>query len=244
MKIIEVDKLLPYVKNSYPIGMGMTAICFKKSDNKVLKIFKKNEFSSHLIKEPNFLDKMIKIGNLTNDTFVGPDTILTYEGCVVGYLYPYVDAPLLAELSSKTKLKELFLNYDKLLIDTKKISDDGLRLFDLHCKNILFDDKFHIIDLDKSNFYDDKDFNYSLNMSELFKNIIYQIYNTKQDELPRFLNKDVELFLKKVDPCDLESINMFINYFSNLCDLNDPTVGDIKHKIKVKNEYNSYYKKN
>ena len=244
MEIIEVEKVKPYILNSFPIGMGMSAICFKNKDKKVVKIFKKNDNTSELIKNKSFLEKMIKIGELSNDTYIGPDTILTYEGEVIGYLYPYVDSKLLMDVSDKTKLSELFMHYDKLLSDTKLISDAGLRLEDLHRKNILFNGYYHVIDLDWAYFPTDNEFTYNFNVSDLFQCIMNQIYNTKQDELQKYKDEKIAKYMKCLDRSNLDAINDFIKYFSNICDSDDATIGEVRKNIKVKNIYNSYARKN
>lgn len=240
MKIIEIDKILPYIKHSFPIGMGMTAICFKNKNNRVIKIYKNNDDANLLLSKPDFLNKLINLGSLSNDTYVGPDTILVKNGKVAGYMYDYVDAPILAKLAKDTKISELFKNYDLLIKDTKLITDSHAKIVDLRRANILFDGKYNIIDLDWFSFNDAVSL--SDNMSKIFCCIIGQIYNTPPDYLYIFDNMDVDLFFKSIDVCDMNTIYELIRYVSNLCGESDPTLQQVKNKVKAKNVFNSYHK--
>jgi len=242
MEIIEIEKVMPYLINSFPIGMGMTAICFKNIDNVVIKIFKKNDEAKLLVDKDDFLDRLTNIGRISNSTFIGPDTILVHNDKVVGYLYPYINAKVLAKIPKSTRLSTLFGNYEILLKDTKEISDEHLRLYDVHNRNILFNGKYYVIDLDKSNFMENVEFNFIENMSVLFNNILWQIYGTKPWELVRFMDYNVEKFVGKMSKCDIESIKEFVKLLSDRCEEDDPTIMTVKKKIKGINEYNSYYK--
>lgn len=195
MKITNVESIIPYLKGSKFIGMGYTAICFLMNNGKAFKLYietfnKRNMFNCM----ENPIDHFSKINEIKNDTYIVPDELILKNGKVVGYIYDYINGKTLKKMNYSLDL--LINSYDRLIYDTYEVSDKGFDLFDVHDKNILFDNKFRIIDLDKGEF---KEYGtekiFKSNMSEINKTIIYNVFSEPRYKEIRFFDQDrKELF--------------------------------------------------
>ena len=191
MKKTAIMNVSSYLKDSYPIGIGTSAICFLMKDKRVLKLFintpNKNElFYMH----DNIIDHFEKINALKNDTYIVPEELLIKDGKCIGYIYDYVYARTLKNIRLNTKIEYLIDRYDLLIEDTKEISDKGFILKDLHDKNILYYSRFNIIDLDRGVFKEEDDI-FIRNMLKINKTIIYSLLNQKNNMIVEF--NDVNL---------------------------------------------------
>lgn len=190
MKVTNIESVIPYLKGSRFIGIGYTAMCFLMNNGKVFKLYietfsKKNLFEC--ISNP--IEHFSKINEIKNETYIAPDELLLKNGKVIGYLYDYINGKTLRRLNYSLDL--LINSYDKLIEDTYKISEQGFDLFDVHDKNILFDNKFRIIDLDKGEYKEygtERIFN--SNMSEINKTIIYNVFSEPRYKEIRFCDCD------------------------------------------------------
>lgn len=236
MEILEANSILPFILKSRFIGSGETAMCFKMN-NQVLKLFNEKHFKL----DSNFQNRIKKISTIANDTYIAPEKLLFINGKMVGYFCPYIDDVTLRKISDNTKLSELFKSYEKLVIDTKDVSNNNFRLSDLHDENILFNGSYAIIDLDMCFFNADKEMNFNLNMRRVFKSIIWRIYKTKVNELPLFEDREFEYYLNHIDIKNMNEIDGLIRMIANYSKCSDPTIKEIRHKIKVKNVYNEYF---
>ena len=243
MEKIEIDSIQPLLKGAKPIGYGTTAYCFLLPDNTTLKLYKNNYNSRSLLSFKNFESNLERIAEISNDTYIGPQKLIKKDGKIVGYIYPYIHAKALKYKFPNMKLSEVFKSYDKLLIDTKKISDAKLTLFDLHDKNILFKDKYYIIDLDRSDFHlDDADFIYECNMKRLFYVLLYKIYGLDPWYIITFGDYYFNKFINNIDATDINQIYKFMEIISSNCNDPDPSLEKIRRKAPCGKIYNDHYK--
>ena len=180
MKKTAINSIYPYLKGSYPIGIGNTAICFLMKDGNVLKVFL-NTYDKYILFNSfnNVIEHFEKINSIKNDTYIAPEELLIKDGYCVGYIYPYQKAKTLKKMKLNTKIDSLINSYDKLLEDTIDISNKKLSIFDISDRNILFNTNFKIIDLDHFEFFKNKSEEEILknNMIKINKTIIYSLFD-------------------------------------------------------------------
>lgn len=243
MNFVDIKDVDRRKNNLKLIGVGTTARCYKLKDGSVLKLFKKNYNANLLLTKEIFNEDLSRFNTITNDTFIGPEACIIDNDKIVGYIYPYVEGCSLKQIDNNIKLRDIFKNYEKLLIDTKEISDKNFRLFDIHNGNIIYSNGFlRIIDLDKGYFYDEGDENlgYISNSREIFENVFGRIFNKKTYEIVNFKNKDLQILFNRFDTRNIYAINEFIEYVTFYCHNSDPTILDVNKKIKVKKNINDY----
>ena len=245
MEELNILDLNPYLKNSKYIGKGNCARCYLLSDGSILKVFKHNYDAKCVLRQPLFNEELNKFGSIGNDTYICPKTIVKQNNEIVGYIYPHVNGKNLSKINNNIKLYDLFYSYEQIIIDTKKISDQYFCLFDIHRKNIIYDGSIHIIDLDKGYF---KDTTYDLhttflgNINSIFDTIFGKIYNTDMDEIIEFSDLFVQNKFRKTNKGDINSVNEFLKFLAAYTEIQDPTLNDIKRKVKAKNVHNDYFK--
>lgn len=246
MDIIEFKKTDLLKGPSIPLGSGKTANCFLTPNLDVVKIYKHNFDAEQLLKNKDFSLKLERLGNISNETFIGPDSLLYTKDKLVGYTYKYCVSPTLSVAGSDTTLTKLFINYDRLLEDIKKVSNGHLRIRDSHYKNILFDGIYHMIDLDHSEFRDEDDVEelYSKNASRLFKAIVKHIYGVNPSHTLMFDDKDLNLVFNHMDKTNLSEVEEFQRIITKKCETPNPTIKQIKRKVKARGYNMGYNGKN
>ncbi|MBR1376707.1 MAG: hypothetical protein IJ565_02725 [Bacilli bacterium] len=243
MKIIEADTVTPYILNSLPIGVGTTAICFCLLDGRVFKYYINTRQTMLMFANPHFKAKLERISTITNDSYVGPQELLFIKGELKGYFYPYVEGKTLKSTRKDITLSELFRNYEKLLTDTIEVSKKGFTLYDLHDRNIIFNDYFNIIDLDRCYFENDK-FEHTLriNLRTISETILGYIFKTEPWQTINIYDRDLQYIYYNTDWQNLDEVDALIKMISDKCNDADPTVKTIRKKIKYVKEYNEYYR--
>lgn len=180
MKKTQILSLRPYLKGSYIIGIGTTAICYLMKDKRVLKVFMNTSGKDYLFnKYENIIDHFERINELKNKTYVVPEELLIKDKECVAYIYDYINSRTLKHIRLSTKIDSLLCGYDRLVEDTEEISNKGFCLYDLHDKNILFNGDYHIIDLDKGTFEGimTKETLLKVNMFSINKTILYSLFS-------------------------------------------------------------------
>ena len=241
MEIIECKSIIPYMLTAFPIGSGNTARCYKLKDGSVLKLFKRDV----TINEEKFREKVFKLSKIKTETYLCPEKILYRKGKLIGYFYaPYINAPVLADISLNTKLSEIFKNYKKLYTDTKTLSNNYFKIGDVHSNNILFDGSFHIIDLDKGHF--DEKFSAAdllhYNLNDILRTIVRTVYRTDYGEdvfLDDFMFQSYANILRKDK---YENIDILLNRIRERCNDSDPTLKKIKKYIPGYNRIIDYHR--
>lgn len=245
MKFTEIKSIFPYLKNSQIIGVGTTAICFLMQDGNVLKVYLNTFNKKELFYKRNMLEHLKLLNSISNDSFIGPTEVLVKNGNCVAYIYPYVYARTLFNMKKDTTIYDIVQSFDKLIDDTKKISEKSFRLGDIHDQNILFNHVYSIIDLDRGYIedrYDIKNIQTS-NMKEITKTIIYALFKVKCfEEISFFDDKLNELYFSTIyyHP---EKLGEFLEKIVSIYDLKNPTRNNLikRRDYILKREENTYY---
>lgn len=233
MDIVEVEKLNKYRKLF--IGMGTSATIYRIDRYQVAKIFF-NYFREDYEKEKEHFELLLKI---SNDSFIGPSKLLVMNGIVVGYIYPYVEGKTLHRIRNNITIQDILKNYDKLILDTNKISDLNFRLYDLHGKNILYYKDLKIIDLDRGykNKYNSIPQLHKSNIASLNKAIIDTLFKVFQNEIINFRDDKLnELYYSLSNP------DNFVE-FLELTQKKSETTEKVKYR-KIRKNINYYKESN
>lgn len=246
MKKTNITSLYQYLNGSYPIGIGTTGICYLMKDKRVLKVFLNTSGTNYLFnKYENIIDHFENINNLKNETYVVPEELLIKDNKCVAYIYDYIKSRTLKNIKLNTKIDSLIYGYDKLYEDTIEISNKRFCLYDLHDRNILFNNSYKIIDLDKGTFEHimTKENILKINMNAINKTILYSLFRVKDYQLLNFYDIYLnESYKKNI----LENYNGMKIFLKELKETNIENVLDIKinsNKLiyTVDNNYYRYY---
>ena len=240
VKYTEIKSILPYLSFSIPIGVGTSAICFLMRDGNVLKLYINTYLKKELFYKYDMKSHLKYLNEISNDSYIGPNEVLIKDNQVVGYIYSYIKAKTLNKISNDINMKEILNAYQNLFDDTKEVSKNNFRIADLHNKNILYNSKFYIIDLDKGYQVDETNDNlFSKNICDINKNIIKSIFDLGFYEYMNFDDDKLEeLYFKSLydEPeCFFELIEKL---FSNCA-----TKKEVKqnNKIRVYKKDPNYY---
>lgn len=143
-KIIEINneryECIP-IKN----GEGSNATCYLLDSNKVLKIYHENLSEYNKVHSVNFEPLL----NIKNNTFIFPEKLfVNKEGEVLGYISPFIEGDTLLDNPNDIKIYDFINNLDNVYEDISKISKEGVFTCEMGPKNIIFNNKFYIIDTD------------------------------------------------------------------------------------------------
>ena len=90
---------------------------------------------------------ILKFSNVKNNTFIWPNDVIKVGNSIVGYTMPYKRSkslyqvnPLLVNLDS---LDKAFVNIEE---DIKKLTDNGIRIYDLRYNTLYNNGKIYVID--------------------------------------------------------------------------------------------------
>ena len=244
--ITEVDNLEKYLKKSKFIGIGTTAKCYLMPDGNVIKIFRNTYNKRYLFSRNNIFNHFVKLCELDNDSFRAPHELLIKNDEIIGYIYPYVEASTFLFLSKNTKIKDILKNYKKLLIDTKEISDKNFKLFDTTNRNILFNDYIYVIDIDKGSFLDEEERKYldlyKINISKIIDTFLRKVFGINNTDIYNFYNFYLMDEFRNINWLDENSVFTFFDILCEFIDNSNPTINQIRRKMLVSKEYNTYSK--
>ena len=194
----ESNKLLSlYLKKLIPIGMGSCGECFlNPKTNQVFKIFnqffEEEEGFSYEEEYAEYDEKeILRFANIKAPSFIFANNIITVNGHIVGYISKYANAKRLNQINpliiSLEKLKRAILEvYNSLQI----VSNEGIKTYDM-MYNILYHNKFYIIDQDEYSYNDmDNKKLYNYNRANFDQEIYYFLIEAYLDE---FINQDARL---------------------------------------------------
>lgn len=242
MKVTEIKSIYPYLYRSKFVGVGTTAICFKMPNNKVLRLYLDTYRKNLMFKHYNMYEKLNKLETIKNDSYIVPEELLIKDNEIIGYIYPYIHAKTLKRvINNNISINNLFNNYEKLISDTKKVSELDFIIHDLHSRNILFDGNYYIIDLDQGDFYKYQD-NFKLNVYKIRDVIMDEIFKNNVDYILEFNNIDIGNTYRKINWANIDEVKYFFNYLSKYINKDNIKVKDIRKKILINKTYNSYYK--
>ena len=240
MNIIEVDDYHKLLKRHMPIGVGTTAYCFLMPDNKVFKLFKKIYRESTLFQTNNMLQRLQDINTIQNDTYIGPDTVVLCNNEVIGYIYPLVEAKTFKRVNTNIKVIDILNNMDKLIEDTKDISDKGFYLVDMHYRNLLYDGSYYVIDLDKGHLVDYKAGLYKTNMHAIYDTIFSHIFDIKPWEMIRFNRSYLDDLYYRTNWEDRNDVYNTYEEMTRYVEQEEPTIKELR-RIPHKKERDEYY---
>ena len=157
MEFKSKEHLLDFLSNLEDCGFGSQGVCYYNSyDNNVYKIY--HQFFDDIMDE-DFIVKykqedILRFSDINNDTFIWPNDVVRVKDEVVGYKSKFVNARPLY------KINPLMINLDKFeksielsRKDIDIISDRNVLIFDV-MYNILYGNKFYVVDQDEYTFTD------------------------------------------------------------------------------------------
>ena len=208
-------QLILFLKSLKMIGSGTQGVCYyNPKNNKVYKIFHQffdedDDIEYHVFYEEKVL---LRFSNIRNNTFIWANDIISVNGEVVGYIVPYVNA------NNLYKCNPLTVDLDGLVSsiigargDLDIISNHHILTYDM-MYNVLYGDKFYIIDHDDY-VYSDKDSTLIRRLN--YENFDMEIYYFLVDGLfQKFVNENKilsELYYDK-----REDVLLFLKLFRTL----------------------------
>jgi len=242
MEKIEIDRLSKFLINAQYVGMGTTAICFRKNE-KCIKIFRNTWRKKALFYYHDMLIHLEELNSLNNESFLVPEKILSLQGEIIGYIAPYKKSRTFARIKKQTKIKDLMKALEKLIQDTDKISNQLFQLQDIHNKNILYNGQFFIIDLDFTNrsvINLTKIIQY--NREAILKTILYTLFSLRIDQLLKISSLELQTLYDQTLYQDYHKVFEFFNHFSEISQKNDLKVKDLKRSKLIAKEQNTYFK--
>lgn len=246
-KICE-DKLRKRYFPFYKIGSGSCARCYLFDDNTVYKVFRKNGYAYELLhnKDINIEDRFEYLSKVNNDTFYGPKTIVVDNSeNVVGYLMDYASGKTLNKLKGNCNISELLTAYRYLVEEIKRLSEHFVELKDVHERNILYDGRFKVVDLDKgilsNESYDEV---LRRNIGKTTNCIINSIFNIERHSDVRFYNQDLNTLYNASINGDYKLVSDFFDYLDECLSLHRPEIKKYRSKklsLAKINDVSEYY---
>lgn len=246
MKVTNVRSVYSYVSKGLLIGHGKTAFCYRLPDNRVLKLYvntiSKREYFD---KYEDMVDHLALLSSVSNDSFVGPEEVLIKGDKVIGYIYPFVDGCTIKTMKSSTSLSSLYRNFNKLIEDTIEVGNNKFELIDVHNENILFDgDNYYVIDLDQGrlskNDVDPVKHAINKNIREVQETIINTMFKGDNNYILSFSDYYLDELYRSVNWRDDKQIYDFFKALNDKCKSSDPTLGEVRHKVKTRMNFNEY----
>ena len=242
MKITEVKNIDKYLLPSRVIGLGTTAICFKMKDGNVLKHYVDTYNKRRLFNGKDMLPFLKNISCLSNDTYIAPKEILVKDKEVIGYIYPYVKAKTLHSSIRNIKIFDILNHYKELLTDTREISNKHFRLGDLHDRNILYNGRLRVIDLDLGDFTDYDSYNLFLfNMNSLMKAYMYEIFRVKDYQILGFINRKLDNVYSNTLWNEANSVYDLLEHIAKETHKSNPTISEVRRNVGITKKINTYY---
>jgi len=205
------EHLETFLDNLKIIGMGSQGVCYYNPyDNSVYKIFHQffdedDDIEYHVTYEEK---EILRFSDVKNNTFVWPISVIRVKDEVVGYKTPYIKAKSLYQCNPmNVNLDSLFESILKARSDLDTISNHHILTYDM-MYNVLYGNKFYIIDHDEYS-YSDKDSlwirknNYENFDMEIYyflvdglfqdfvdsNKLLRELYKDKKDDVLIFLNQ-------------------------------------------------------
>ena len=151
------EHLLGFLSNLEDCGLGSQGVCYYNPyDNNVYKIY--HQFFDDIVDEDFIVEykqeDILRFSDIKNSTFIWPNDVVRVKDEVVGFKSKFVKARPLH------KMNPLLINLDKFkksIENARKdidiISDRNVLTYDV-MYNILYGDKFYVVDQDEYTFTD------------------------------------------------------------------------------------------
>jgi len=242
MDKIEVTNRNILKKHRIPVGFGQSACVFMGKENNVVKYFYDGYLES-LKHQGDYLGKLSKICNLSNEKIIGPKKLIFENNKFIGYSYEYIKGKQLDEISTFTKINDLFIDYSNACNEIKRLTDNYFDFFDLYARNIVFyNNKYYFIDLDKGNFDEDssKEKLYLESRKKFFEEIVYSIYGLRHSDYPKYKNVDINSYLNGYNH-DEAAIKKFLEEIKNACNEEKPTIRKVRKNTLASKKATFYH---
>lgn len=242
MDKIYIESLKEIYKHPFPIGTGTTAKCYMGKDGNVIKIYKSNYDANFLLRTDDYIDKLERICDLSSDIIIGPKVLLFLNNRLAGYIYEHIDGKDLEDVSSNTRISELFKDYHRVVKELMRISSEGFLLQDVHAKNIIFNDnKYKFIDLDRGKFPETMSFEqiYQSNFKNYIEALFSAIYGLKPWHIGEFKDIDINNY-KYFYLIENNDYDKLIEEYSNVCGELNPTLKQIRKRTLKGKDVNDY----
>ena len=246
MKVTNVRSVYPFVRKGLLIGYGKTAFCYKLPDNRVLKLYvetlgKKDFFDKY----KDMVEHLELLNSVSNESYIGPEEVLMKGDQVVGYIYPFVDGYTIKTIKNNTRLSHLYRNFNKLIEDTIDVGNKKFELIDVHNENILFDgDNYYVIDLDQGritkNEINPVKNAINKNVREVRETIINTMFKGDNNYILTFSDYYLDDLYKSIDWKDDRQVYDFFKALKDKCKSADPSLGEVRKKVRTKLSYNDY----
>lgn len=143
-RIIEIDNK-KYECTPITHGEGSNATCYLLDNNKVLKVYHNDLSEYNKVSITNFEPLL----NIKSDTFMFPEEVfINNDDIVTGYIYPFVNGETLVDTEEDILISDFLNKLDEVYNNIEEISKEGVFTCEMGPKNIIFNDKFYIIDTD------------------------------------------------------------------------------------------------
>lgn len=251
MEIFEVTDLKKLLYGARLCGTGTTSICLLLRDKTVFKLYKswtREEFVEKEIEHLNILN------SVQNKYFIGPDKIYMMKGAIIGYGMSYVKAKTLKNIKPTFYLNSLLYVWPVLEDHTHLISKEKFSLADVFYKNILFNDMFHVIDLDNGSLQLEKSEEdiFEQNKRKLLTSIIGgafgdDIRDSKTGNELQFYSPNIKELYRKTVYEQTITINEFFECIKEEIKEDNPQIGDLRrvknklYRVESHDDYNSYF---
>lgn len=240
-KIIEINNK-KYECTPITHGIGSNATCYLLDNNKVLKVYRSDLSEYNMVDITNFEPLL----NIKNNTFMFPEEIFTNdEGTVTGYIYSYVEGETLIDKDEDILIEDFINKLDEVYKDISEISKEGVFTCEMGPRNIIFSDKFYIIDID--NYFVIKALPYEVCLSHnisIFNSSIldYIVRNEKIDQdLFTFINKNQLLRLLWEEMTSKENAKPLLKEF--IIELKTTIEDDYNLDIDTFNDFHKAFKR-
>ena len=211
-----------YLKENYKLfnNTGATADIYQDKDNYLLlKIFRtrKDEYD---------MDKWNKLSELKTNYFAFPIDIIYIRNVIKGYTMYKKDGLIFDELDIDILIKDFIEALKKLEYDLRIISENNIKILDLHTGNILYDSNEKAI-----NIIDSDEYGHLCIYNDLY------VYNVRAlaNLILKFI--DIPLYNKE----NINSIKELVNYviyqiniLEEIYKMDIKSISDIKSLKKIK----------
>lgn len=240
-KIIEINNE-KYESTPLKNGKGSNATCYLLEENKVLKIYHDNLSEYNKVHSMNFEPLL----NIKNNTFIFPEKLfVNKDGVVLGYISPFIEGETLLDNSNDIKLYDFINGLDEAYKDISKISKEGVFTCEMGPRNIIFNNKFYIIDTDT--YFVIKALSYDVCLSHnisIFNTSIldYIVRNEKIDQdLFTFINRNDTLRLLWEEMTSRENAKPLLKEF--IIELKSSLEYEYKADIETFNDFYKVFKR-
>lgn len=220
------------------IGYGTNSVCFLLKNQNVLKVYYNSYSTRELFRLFDMKEHLIEISKIGNKSYTVPRIIYTNNDKVIAYEYDYIKSKTLKKAKKNIFLDELIDSLDLLYEDTKLVSSFGFKNCDVHSENILFKEKYYIIDLDKGSFCDiSADFLANVNQRLILNSITEFIF---KDDFLFFEDEKLNDLYRAMIYTDCLIYKDFFNYLKEKMNNDNPTINEIRaQKLELLKKYHN-----